>query len=181
MWAVASGDIGKQMFLSWKSSSWILDCVYIPSRYAMWKCLERGNSVPAEQIKGMRWKKITIIISWETCQIPRFCAWFAHPADVSAQVSLLIFSSYTVCQTQMHIHMNEELVPLMVSEIPTVRDVTQSTHAPTARRWVSTVTCCHFSRQPQVDQCWRLPVRNSICIVLSAAMCSPRDVKSHLY
>lgn len=39
-----------------------------------------------------------------------------------------------VCQAQMHIHMNEELVSLMISEIPTVRrqceegDVTQGTH-----------------------------------------------------
>lgn len=55
--AVAGGDIGKQMFLSWKSCSWILNCVYIPSRYAMWKCLEIGNSVPAEWVKGMRLKK----------------------------------------------------------------------------------------------------------------------------
>lgn len=62
--AVAGGDIAKQMFLSWKSCSWILNCVYIPSRYAMWKCLEIGNSVPAEWVKGMRLKKkITIIIS----------------------------------------------------------------------------------------------------------------------
>lgn len=57
LWDVASDDIGKQMFLSWKSSSWILDCVYIPRRYATWKRLEIGNRVLAEQVKGTRWKK----------------------------------------------------------------------------------------------------------------------------
>lgn len=46
-----SCDTRKQMFvtsLPQKSCSRILERVYIPSRYAMWKCREIGNSVPAE-------------------------------------------------------------------------------------------------------------------------------------
>lgn len=93
--AAAGGNIGKQMFLFWKSCSWILDCVYIPSTV---ECLEIGNSVPAEWAKGMRLKKNHYHHFWEACQITLFCTWFAHPADVSAQIFLLVFSSYTVCQ-----------------------------------------------------------------------------------
>lgn len=141
---LCGSDIGKQMFLSWKSCSWILDCVYIPSRYAMWKCLEIGNGVPAEWVKGMRLKKSHYHHFREACQIPRFCAWFAHPADVSAQISLLVFSSYAVCQAQMRIHLSGELV--QISDIPTVsvrawgRDVTARTHTCplTAWWWIST-------------------------------------------
>lgn len=43
--------------LSRKSCRWMLECVYIPSRYAMWKCREIGNGVPVEWVKDMRCNK----------------------------------------------------------------------------------------------------------------------------
>lgn len=153
MWAVAGGDTGKQMFRSWKSCSWILDCVYIPRRYAMWKCLEIGNSVLAEWVKDIRWKKS---LSSFPRDLPNssFLHWFAHPADVSAQISLLVFSSYTVCQAHMHIHLNEELVQLMISVIPTVGE----------RAWGQRCDQVHTHKCPQA---WRQQISTS-CVVLSS-------------
>lgn len=146
-----------------KSCSWILGCVYIPSRYAMWKCLEIGNSVPAEWVKGMRLKKKSLSSFPRDLPNSSFLCWFAHPADVSAQISLLVFSSYTVCQAQTHIHLHEELVQLMIREIPTVggrawgRGCDQvHTHVPADCTAADehTMCCYYFSRRLQMVHCW---------------------------